>query len=193
MHQLFLGFKPISGLGSLQMGKMVIIWPGLPCPPAAMYLSTTLSVGFFSCCCIKQGETTQEIPLEPWIGVWVQTNMILKLYWGRRVEKIHKPYQHQPLAPKRLRSETFCKRDCWTMAPPTALCAGCEADSQSASQSAGRSTAELRCLRDNAWLTWSTSEPDILLSLHHSTTTQTDMAGPLISRAGTHWFALCSL
>ncbi len=45
-------------------------------------------------------------------------------------------------------------------------------------------TAELHCLRDNAWLTWSTSEPDILLSLHHNTTTQTDMAGPLISRAG---------
>lgn len=45
-------------------------------------------------------------------------------------------------------------------------------------------TVELHCLRDNAWLTWSTSEPDILLSLHHNTTTQTDMAGPLISRAG---------
>lgn len=45
-------------------------------------------------------------------------------------------------------------------------------------------TAELLCLRDNTWLTWSTSEPDILLSLHHNTTTQTDMAGPLISRAG---------
>lgn len=45
-------------------------------------------------------------------------------------------------------------------------------------------TAKLHCLRDNAWLTWSTSEPDILLSLHHNTTTQTDMAGPLISRAG---------
>jgi len=44
--------------------------------------------------------------------------------------------------------------------------------------------AELHCLRDNTWLTWSTSEPDILLSLHHITTTQTDMAGPLISRAG---------
>lgn len=137
MHQLFLGFKPISGLGSLQMGKMVIIWPGLPCPPAAMFLSTTLSVFFFSCCCIKQGETTQDIPLEPWIGVWVQTNMILKLYWGRSMEKIHKPYQHEPLAPKRLRSETFCKRDCWTMAPPTALCAGCEADSQPVSQLVG--------------------------------------------------------
>lgn len=45
-------------------------------------------------------------------------------------------------------------------------------------------TVKLHCLRDNAWLTWSTSEPDILLSLHHNTTTQTDMAGPLISRAG---------
>lgn len=44
--------------------------------------------------------------------------------------------------------------------------------------------AKLHCLRDNAWLTWSTSEPDILLSLHHNTTSQTDMAGPLISRAG---------
>lgn len=51
-------------------------------------------------------------------------------------------------------------------------------------QSASQSAAELHCLRDNAWLTWSTSEPDILLSLHHNTTTQTDMAGPLISRAG---------
>lgn len=30
MHQLFIGFKPISGLGSLQMGKMVIIWPAFP-------------------------------------------------------------------------------------------------------------------------------------------------------------------
>lgn len=45
-------------------------------------------------------------------------------------------------------------------------------------------TAELHCLRDNAWLTWSTSEPDILLSLRHNTTTQSDMAGPLISKAG---------
>lgn len=51
-------------------------------------------------------------------------------------------------------------------------------------QPASRSRAELHCLSDNAWLTWSTSEPDILLSLHHNATTQTDMAALLISRAG---------
>lgn len=78
-----------------------------------------------------------------------------------------------------LSSPTFCEHG-WNSVPPTASCVSREALGQSASQS----TAELHCLRDNAWLTWSTSEPDILLSVHHNTTTQTDMAGPLISRAG---------
>lgn len=78
-----------------------------------------------------------------------------------------------------LHSQTFCECGCNSL-PPPASCVSHEPLCQSASQS----TAELHCLRDNAWLTWSTSEPDISLSLHHNTTTQTDMAGPLISRAG---------
>lgn len=70
--------------------------------------------------------------------------------------------------------------------PPTAPRISREALTHSVSQLVGAimATAELHCLRDNAWLTWSTSEPDISLSLHHNTTTQTDMAGPPISRAG---------
>lgn len=79
----------------------------------------------------------------------------------------------------RLHSETHCEHG-WNSSTPTASCDGREV----LSQSAGQSTARLHCLRDNTWSTWSTSEPDILLSLHHSTTSQTDMAAPLISRAG---------
>lgn len=80
-----------------------------------------------------------------------------------------------------LRFQSFCEHG-WNSLPPTAPCISHEAVSQLVR--AIMATAELHYLRDNAWLTWSTSEPDILLSLHHNTTTQTDMAGPLISRAG---------